>query len=306
MISVLVFLIAGLPAAAQKKEPPSNVKNQFRPEGDDPWANYKEEKDSINRWAAGITFGGYFPNTYPGNYYNGSPVNINNFDYVHNNTTWRREIYLALGSPDTLITDNNGSYNTNLKYQVAITAGIFLRYHLNRKNGLFIEANYVQLKASSSISVKYVKYQEQFEQFLQLPVVGKEERAMLTLGYHRSFPMKSKICFYIDGGITMCYTHVMKSAVVVEGQEYNMIDIYGGVAYAPNSNVQSFNTVQYGIGFGGLLGAGVTMPLTDKFGLEPGVGMQYYPVNLARYPDFKPNFTIYLRIMLGFSHSKVA
>ena len=132
--------------------------------------------------------------------------------------------------------------------------------------------------------MKEIKYIEQFTNYLQIPIIGKEGRAMLDLGYQRSFPMKSKIYFFVNGSITMCYTHVM-NFLINNGQEYNVN--------------------QDGLGYGFFLGGGAGLPLTDQFTLEPGVSIQYYPTNLTGYPDYKPNFSIYLRILLGFSH-KVA
>jgi hypothetical protein len=303
---VLLFLTFSLPSSGQKKTPQSNVKEKMKNGKEDPWADYKEEKDSVSRWAYGINFGGYFPNKYAANYYNGSPLNIDSVNYVMSNTYWYRDIILALGSPDTLILDNVKSYDTNMHYQVAITAGIFLRFNINRKNGIFLEANYAQLKASSVVTMLEIKYTAGFENFLQIPIIGKEERAMLSFGYQRSFPMKSKISFFINTGITMCYTHVKKSVMVVEGKEYNLMNEYGNNGYVPNSNSQTFAINQYGIGFGGMIGGGVNLPLNDKFGLEPGVNMQYYPVNLKGYTAFRPNFSVFIRILLGSSHFKVA
>ncbi len=302
---LLIFLSFSQHSWGQKKISKAELNAKTKSGKEDPWADYKEEKDSINRWAVGINVGAFFPNKYAANFYNGSPGNINNVNYVWNNTYWYRDIRLALGSPDTLILDKTKSYDTNMHYQVAITAGVFMRFNINRKNGIFIEANYTQLKATSVVTVLEIKYQEAFQNFLMIPVIGKEERAMLDIGYQRSFPFKSKICFFVNGGMTMVYTHILKSALVVEGTEYNLMNIYGNNGYVPNSNSQSFSVNQYGIGFGGLLGAGFSLPLTDKFGLEPGASMQFYPANLKGYTAFKPSFSVYLRILLGFSHSKV-
>jgi hypothetical protein len=303
VFSILLFLMFALPSAGQKKSPHSNVKEQVKNGKEDPWADYKEEKDSVSRWTFGINLGGYFPNKYSANFYNGTPGNINNVNYVMSNTYWYRDIKLALNSADTVIVRG---YPTNMHYQVAIMAGVFMRYNFNRKNGIFLEADYAQLKAENVVTMEvdpptYLTLPD----IRQIPIAGREERAMLDLGYQRSFLTKSKIYYYINFGITMCYTHVKKAVLVVTGKEYNLINVYGNNGYVPNSNSQEFTTNQYGIGFGGLVGGGVGLPLTDKFGLEPGVAMQYNPVNLTGYTAWKPNFSIYLRILLGFSHSKV-
>jgi hypothetical protein len=313
ILFLLLLLMAALPSAGQKKSPKSNIKEKNQAVKDDPWAEYEEEKDSVSRWALGINVGGYFANKVSANYYNGTPGNINNVDFVMKNISFYRDIMttLGLGTSDTLvIPDYPGtleSFPLNMKYHAAITAGVFLRYNFNRKNGIFIEADYTLLKAEDVIKMEvnppdYLTDQHDYRLF---PIIGREERAMIDLAYQRSFLMKSKIYFFINVGATMCYTHVKKSALVVAGREFSLINTYGNNKYQSGYNNQQFNVVQYGLGFGPILGGGVGLPLTDLIGIEPGFIMQYYPVNLEGYPDFKPSFSIYLRILLGFSHSKV-
>jgi hypothetical protein len=123
---------------------------------------------------------------------------------------------------------------------------------------------------------------------------------MIDLGYQRSFPLKSRINLFIQGGVTMCYTQVIKSIFVVEGKEYNLVNIYGSPGYQPGYNQQTMTVNQNAFGFGGYLGVGAGIPLTDMFGIEPGFFGHYYQVNLEGYPDFKPSFGIYLRILLSF------
>jgi hypothetical protein len=48
------------------------------------------------------------------------------------------------------------------------------------------------------------------------------------------------------------------------------------------------------------VGVGAGIPLTDQFGIEPGFFTHYYAVNLEGYPDFKPSFGLYLRLLLSF------
>jgi hypothetical protein len=131
-------------------------------------------------------------------------------------------------------------------------------------------------------------------------VIGREGRVMIDLGYQRSFPLKSRINLFVQGGITLCYTQVIKSIMVVEGREYSLIYIYGNQIYGQSANQQTFNIYQNAFGFGGYLGVGAGIPLTAAFGIEPGFFTHYYPTNLEGYPDFKPSFGLYLRLLLHF------
>jgi hypothetical protein len=131
------------------------------------------------------------------------------------------------------------------------------------------------------------------------PIQGKEARVLIDLGYQRSFPLKSKIYFFLQGGGLMSYTQVIQNIFVVEGKEYNLINVYGSQGYIPGGNSQTFNISQNAFGFGTYFGGGAGIPLNDVFGIEPGFSIQYYPTNLEGYAQWKPSFSAYLRILLG-------
>ena len=310
-IAIAIILLFGLqtalPVVAQNKIRSETKRDQKKRAKTDPWAEFEEEADSIPRWDFGINLGAYFPDKYSANYYNGFPGNanisgnVNNVKYVMLNYYWYQEIKNSLSSSDTVWVDG---YPMDMHYQVAFTGGLFVRFNFNRKNGIFLEANYTRLKATDALTfvVDPPSYPT-FDDFYTAPIQGVEGRVLLNLGYQRSFPLKSKIYFFLQGGGTMCYTQVRKSFFVVEEREYNMIDIYGGQGYIPNSNSQTFNINQNTFGFGTYFGAGAGIPLTDVFGMEPGFSIQYYPVNLENYSRWKPNFSVYLRILLGAGHT---
>lgn len=286
-----------------------NQKNSGKPQKR---TNYQEqeepeEQDSVKRFEYGLNFGAYFPNKYSANYYNGTPGNVNNVKYVMSNYYWYQDIYRALGASDTVMVQNNPytgetGYPMNMHYSVSFSAGVFLRVNFDRKNGIFLEANYTNLKAEDVLVLEVdppdylttpdLRYQ---------PISGREGRVLIDFGYQRTFPMKSKTYFFAQAAVTMCYTQVIKSVFVVGGVEYNMINVYGNQYYIPNSNMQTYNINQNAFGFGGTIGVGAGIPLTHMFGLEPGFYMQYYPTNLEKFPDFKPSFGASLRLLLDFS-----
>ncbi len=253
--------------------------------------------DSIPRWDFGINLGAYFPDKYSANFYNGTPDNVNNVNYVMSNKYWYQDIKYSLDSDDTVFVTG---YPTDMHYQVAFTGGLFVRFNFNRKNGIFLEANYTQLKAEDVVTVEVdPRPYATLPDLRNMPILGKEYRVLIDLGYQRSFPLKSKIYFFLQGGAIMCYTRVLRSVFVVEEREYNLINVYGSQGYIPNFNSQTYNINQSAYGFGTFFGGGAGFPLTDLFGMEPGFSIQYYPVNLEDYPRWKSSFSIYLRILLG-------
>ncbi|MFH1160448.1 MAG: hypothetical protein V1733_05820 [bacterium] len=294
-----LFLLIAYPASGQGKSARSQAKEQKKADKNNPWADREEDLYPVRRWEFGINLGAYFPDKYPANYYNGSPENINNLNYVLSNNFWYLEIKQLLGADSMFIVQG---YPTNMHYKVSFTGGLFVRCNFNRKNGIFLQVNYTRLEAEDVITIEVdPPTYPTFPDIRLIPVVGKEERVMFDLGYQRSFPFKSRLYLFLQGGLTMSYTHVLKSVVVFADREYNLINTYGTQGYFPNSNSQEFNINQSAFGYGLYAGGGLGIPLTDMFGLEPGFFMQYYRVNLEGYPLFKPSFGAYLRILLSFA-----
>lgn len=272
----------------------------------------EEEEDEnpfpLRKFEYGINFGAYFANKYSANFYNGTPDNVNSIEDIFKNAYYRRDIRQALGigETDTITQLTVDGYPTNMHYNVAFSGGLFLRVNFNRKNAIFLQANYAQLRAADAVTLlvynplgpqTYPDYR--FEQ-----VIGKEGRVMIDLGYQRSFPLKSRINLFIQGGATMCYTQVRKTIFVVEGKEFNLVNIYGSQGFQQGINQQTLTVNQNAFGLGGYLGVGAGIPLNDNFGIEPGFFAHYYPVNLEGYPDSKPSFGLYLRILIHTSSSE--
>ncbi|MBE0646923.1 MAG: hypothetical protein IH596_03975 [Bacteroidales bacterium] len=294
---VLLFFSMAVSVIGQEKVASESKRDKERRAETDPWAEFEDEVDSIHRWDFGINLGAYFPNKYSANFYNGNPGNVNTVNYLMSNKYWYQDIKQLLGSSDTVFV---AGYPLDMHYQVAFTGGLFIRFNFNRKNGIFLEANYTQLKATDAITlvVDPPSYST-FQNVRTEPVQGKEARVLIDLGYQWSFPLKSKIYFFLQGGGLMCYTQVIQSIFVVEGREFNLVNVYGSQGYTPNSNSQAYKISQNAFGFGAFAGAGAGIPLNDVFGMEPGFSFQYYPTNLEGYPQWKPSFSIYLRILLG-------
>ena len=306
LIVFAAFLIISLPGTAQEKMSNSQKKEQKKTQKH----GQKEEEEDPNpfplrRVEFGLNFGAYFANKYSANFYNGSPGNVNNLKFLMSNIYTYRQIKTALGlSENDFIEIPADGYAMNMHYNVAFSGGLFVRINLNRKNSFFLQANYAKLRAADVVSIKVnpATYLT-FDNIMLEPVIGSEGRVMIDLGYQRSFPLKSRINLFVQAGATMCYTQVIESIFVAEGTEFNLINIYGDNGQQPY-NDQTFTVNQNAFGFGGYLGIGADIPLTDMFGIEPGFFMHYYPTNLSGYTDFKTSFGLYLRILMFFGKTE--
>lgn len=305
---LLIFCVLSISVHSQNNNAGNQNNAKETIKKDDPWAEFEEEEDSVPLIEFGVNFGAYFANKFSANYYNGIPSNVNKVSFVMSNKYWYNDIKRALLASDTVMVYDDPAhgetgYPLNMHYSIAFSGGLFLRMNIDRKNGLFLQANYTRLTASDILvlHVDPINYISELPDLRNVPIVGKEGRVLIDLGYQRSFPMKSKINLFFQVAGTMCYTQMIKSFFNVEDVDYNMVNIYDENGYVPGAGSQTFNVYQNEFGFGGFLGVGAGIPLTDNFGLEPNVFMQYYPTNLAHYTDFKPSFGVMLRIMMNFS-----
>ena len=312
LILLTALIISAPPASGQQNKSNSQNKDQkkFQNHGQ------KDEEEDPNPYPLrkvefGLNFGTYFANRYSANFYNGTPKNVNSIVDLWMNPNYKRDIRQALGVDESdtvtqVTVDEGNGYPTNMHYNVGFMGGVFLRINFNRKNGMFLEANYAMLRAADAVKIRIYNplAPATFDDYKMEQVIGKEGRVMIDLGYQRSFPLKSRINLFLQAGITLCYTQVQKSIFVVEGQEFNLVNIYGSSGYQPGTNQQTFPVNQNAFGFGGFLGVGAGIPLTDNWGLEPGFFTHYYPTNLEYYPDFKPSFGLYLRILMFFGSTE--
>jgi hypothetical protein len=115
----------------------------------------------------------------------------------------------------------------------------------------------------------------------------------------RNFRLKSKIYFFIQAGLNLNYASVLKSSIYVVDKEYSLVNIYGSQIFVPGLSLQEYTVNQGGIGYGFMVAGGAGIPLTDMFGIEPGVFVNYNNVALEGYNQFKPSFGIYLRLLFG-------
>lgn len=256
----------------------------------------EEVEQPITRWNFGINFGVYDANKYPANYYNGFYTNENNISYVMSNYYWYQDIKKALGASDTVIV---ADFPFDIHYNVVMMGGVFLRYNLNKNWGLCVDVNYTQMKTEDALAFEVDPMSfPTFPDYRMIPITGTERRVNMDLLLQRNFWLKSKIYFFLQGGMYMNYTRVQKLSIYVD-REYSLINVYGGQVYVPNTSMQEDQVILGGVGYGGLLGGGIGVPLVDFLGVEPGGFITYNNVNLNKYPDFKLSYGFYLRFLFG-------
>jgi hypothetical protein len=246
-------------------------------------------------WVFGLNVGVYYPSKFTAAFYNGSPANVNNVDYVMSNYYWYNEIFFALGANDSV---SVAGLPQNMHYQLAIRPGLYFQYCFNDRMSLLIEFNYMRLKANDVITFEVDPKEYLTEKDLRLyPIRGVEERVYADIGIKRTFPQTDKLSYFATGGLSVNSTKVIENSFYVEEKEYSMINTYGNSNYIPNSNMQTYEVYQGGIGFGLHAGAGAALTFGGGIVMETGLNAHWLMVKLERYESMNPGIGAYVRFL---------
>jgi len=255
-----------------------------------------EDSRETGGFQFGLNFGMYLANKYPANYYNGSDANLNNIKYILGNKYLYYDIYKTI--PRITDTFFVKQYPTDMHYPATASAGLYISYNFNRSTGVYIQFNYVKLKPHDAFTVEVDPKEYLTNPDLRLySISGEEERINIDLGYSRSFRLGQNIDIIGEAGIALNDIKVLKSRIYIEDKEYSIINVYGKNSYIPNSNMQSYNITQGGIGIGLHGGAGVRFNFSDSFALQPGATLYWNNVNLEGYKDMRFSSFFYLRFI---------
>jgi len=291
LLLVLIFPLTGL---TQTDKPGTKEEAKSRKQT----IKEKMEEAKIPRWDFGINFGTYFANKYTANYYNGSDRNVNTISWVMTNKYWYDEIKLILNAADRVTVKE---IPTNMHYNVALSGGLFFRYNFTHNWAMFVEFNYAQFKTDGLFTVQVDSAEYLTLQDLRLcGIHGREQRVNLDLGAHCRFPVyKKKMNLFLQAGMNVNYLKVLKSYINFNEHEYSIINIYGSQNYVPNSNLQEYQTIQGGFGYGLYASGGMGFTFSRQIGLEFGGYLNYSQVALEGYKQFSPSEGIYIRFVLN-------
>lgn len=257
-------------------------------------------KSGKRGWEVSGNFGYFMASSYQAAFYNGSPKNVNNLDYVFSNKYWRDEI-------DNLFLENTDrdsfllvAYPGKMKYNGAMMAGLSARYNFSRAWALNFHFNFVKLYAEDFVSYQlYPPYSGEVESYVNFPIYGSETRSNIDVAVMHAFKPYKDFSPIAEIGINLNSTHVKKSAIRVFEQEYNMVDVYGSGGYVPGSGNTEYVVDQGGLGFGLYTSAGLRYSMTRDFSMELAGIFYYSKINLEGYPDFSMHYGAILRLVVN-------
>ncbi len=260
----------------------------------------KEKYVRYNGWRAGGGVGAFFCTGKSANYFNGSPSNENNIQYILSNYTWYNDIKTILVDKNIINVNDTffiAEYPTNMKYKTAINLGAFARYTFQVNNEFFIQMNYSKLQAVDVFSLgiptpNYLTFKETY----LYPVWGSMSLINIDIGYSRILGRNKYIQYFIEEGFNLNNTKIKEAKISIESHDYSTINVYGNQVYGSSPDLQEYTLNQGGLGFGFFIAAGAKLNLGGAVAIEPGLCMYWNKFNLTGYKEFNLNYNAFIRL----------
>lgn len=262
----------------------------------------EEQNEKYKGFEFYINGGLYMPNNYTANYYNGTPGNENNTDFVFKNVYRNQEITELLKNRYQ-ITDNTVAvreWPTDMAYSSAFMFGLGIKYKFNLDLELCVQAHSVRLETVDkfSIGITTGAASNIHNDYLLYNIIGKERRSLIDIGLMHTFHTSEHIKYFVEGGININNVKVKESTIVIEEVPFSLINNLNG-PYIPGTGVSTYDVIQGGTNFGFYAAGGIKLILNQYFSLDPTITMHYARTNLAGYTEFKPHFSFMARLCIS-------
>ena len=250
-----------------------------------------------------IGAGAYFGNKYNASYYNGSPVNTNNINYVLGNKYWYDEIYKIIVDKHPYVTDSVylDQLPEDMKYSVSLSIALGLRYKLNKNWAISLTYSFTRLSATDVFTLKYnAPPGNMRNNYFPQHLIAKENRSVFDLAVSYLFHPHHMIKPYLELGVQFNFVDVKKFfALIEEERQFTLLDYYNGANYIPGVDMQKYNTKFGGPGYGFSLAAGLKIVFNKYISIDPVFYVSASSINLKPYTDLAFNYGGYLRIVMS-------
>lgn len=258
-ISLIITLIIAIPSLAQKPQ-------------------------QRGYWDAGFNWGFFMANKYTGNFYNGTGENdinriLGNFYYMEDVVRELDHTY------DTADIELPGE----MKYKPAMSVGFHGAYYVANGLAIIFQGTYARLKATDAFLIHYNDIQfptNTVESYAICAIQGVEERTMIDIGIRRSYPVNSITDFFFETGFNFTNTIVKEHKIQVGDLTYSIKNTYKNDPYVPNTNYQTYDIRQGGIGWGTMLSLGSTFYFSEQLSIQVAATGYYNTTKLPGYEQF--------------------
>ena len=301
IVIVAIFLLSGFSAFAQREQVGETV--TFH---DTTW--YDRGFDFYI--GGGMFFGGKKSALY----YNGSRYNECNLDYLFDNEYRRREILEQVVKlyPHISMSDEIGyreeDLNMNPQYNLSACVSVGVRYKIRNNWGLSLSYTFSRLTAINKLLLTYTSVSGNNYKAPELTLSGKEDRSMIDFSVSYLFSGVHRIVKpFVEVGAQFNYVRVKKFDAILLDEHNNpqltltLLDPYGGANYVPGVDMQTYDVIYGGGGFGFSFATGLKFVVNKYVSLDPTFYGCMSRLNLPVYGE-KPwtfNYGVMLRVVMN-------
>ena len=215
-------------------------------------------------------------------YYNGSRYNECNLNYIFDNEYRTRELLEAVVSvyPHISMSDEIGYNEADLNmlptYNLAANIGLGVRYKIRNNWAVALSYTFSRLTTTNKLLLTYTSVSGNLVRAPELTLSGKEDRSMIDLSVSYLFSGVHKIVKpFVEIGAQFNYAKVKKfDAVLLDGRNnpvytQTLMDIYNGGNYVPGVDMQTYDVIYGGPGFGVSASAGLKIVINRYVSVDP-------------------------------------
>lgn len=261
-------------------------------------------------------------------YYNGSKYNECNLNYIFNNPTDpTSSYYKALQeavikvypyvSYSDIISYKESDLNLNPTYNLAVSINLGVRYKIRDNWGISLSYNFARLKTVNKLLLNIEpQLPSNTYRLPELTLLGVEDRSMIDLSASYLFSDVSRLVKpFLEVGAQFNYVRVKKFDAVLLDDRNNpvytqtLLDIYGGANYVPGVDMQTYDVIYGGPGFGGSFSAGLKIVVNKFVSLDPTFYGCFSYLHLRPYGEKVTtfNYGVMLRVVVNdfFMHNNM-
>ena len=247
-------------------------------------------------------------------YYNGSRNNECNLDYLFDNEYRRREILEAVTEIYHHISMNDEigyreeDLNLNPQYNLSACVSLGVRYKIRNNWGISLSYTFSRLTAINKLLLTYTSVSGNNYKSPELTLSGKEDRSMIDLSVSYLFSGAHRIVKpFVELGAQFNYVRVKKFDAVLLDEHNNpkltltLLDPYGGASYVPGANMQTYDVIYGGPGFGATFAAGLKLVVNKFVSLDPTFYGCMSRLHLKPYGEgaMTFNYGVMLRVVMN-------
>ena len=215
-------------------------------------------------------------------YYNCSRYNESNLNYIFDNEYRVRELLEAVVKvyPHISMSDQIGYNESDLNmlpnYTVSASVGVGVRYKIRNNWGISLSYMFSRLSTTNKLLLTYTSISGNLYDAPELTLVGKEDRSMIDLSVSYLFSGVHPIVKpFVEVGAQFNYAKVKKFDAILLDKRNNpvytqtLMDIYNGGNYVPGVDMQTYDVIYGGPGFGASFSAGLKIVVNKFVSIDP-------------------------------------